>query len=74
MDHNATIPGLLNLSALRIANDNCVRNTIVPGFAPRGNRSGPCAKASANYEEFGRRRNAARLIPIHCYVVLILLF
>jgi hypothetical protein len=34
MDHNATIPGLLNLSALRIANDNCVRVTIVPGFAP----------------------------------------
>jgi hypothetical protein len=34
MNHNATIPGLLNLSALRIANDNCVRITIVPGFAP----------------------------------------
>jgi hypothetical protein len=34
MNHNATMPGLLNLSALRIANDNCVRMTIVPGFAP----------------------------------------
>jgi len=34
MDHNATIPGLLNLSALRIANDNCVRVMILPGFAP----------------------------------------
>ena len=33
MDHNATIPGLLNLSLLRIANDNCVQLTIVPGFA-----------------------------------------
>ena len=32
MDHNATIPGLLNLSELRIANDNCVRVTTVPGF------------------------------------------
>jgi hypothetical protein len=34
MEHNATIPGLLNLSLLRIANDNCVQLMIVPGFAP----------------------------------------
>jgi hypothetical protein len=33
MDHNATIPGLLNLSSLRISNDNCIQLMIVPGFA-----------------------------------------
>ena len=34
MEHNATTTGLLNLSALLVANDNCVRMIIVPRFAP----------------------------------------
>jgi hypothetical protein len=50
MDHNATIPGLLNPSALRIANDNCVRITIVPGIRPVRT---PIHGGSANYEAFG---------------------
>ena len=49
MDHNATIPRLLNLSVLRIANDNCVRVTIVPGFADEVHRT----TGAANYEVFG---------------------
>lgn len=34
MGNNATTSGLLNLSALLIANDYCVRAIILPGFAP----------------------------------------